>query len=111
MTNMVGGVRSVGVLSETDIQSAKVDFSEKVKQSLEKQYSTDTGSKKLFLVTNQNVAINHKVGEEVSDFVVSGNVNVIIVSYNQEELIALLNKEVSSKIDVSLETLLSVLYF
>lgn len=108
VTNMVGGVRSIGVLSETDVQSAKVDFSEKIKQSLEKQYNTNTNDKKLFLVTNQNVVVNHKVGEEVGDFIISGNVNVVMVSYSQEELIALLNKEVSSKIDVSLEKLLSV---
>jgi len=106
---MAGGVRTVGVLSEGDLKAAETDYLDKVKQAISSSL-TQTGSfnQKLVFVPSHNVAADHKAGEEVSEFNLSGTSTVVIVFYNSDDLKSVLGKEISGRIDVSTEKVLSV---
>lgn len=107
--DMTGGVRTIGVLSEGDLKAAETDYLDKVKQAINSSL-TQTGSfnQKLVFVPSHNVTADHKAGEEVSEFNLSGTSTVVIVFYNSDDLKSVLGKEISSRIDVSTEKVLSV---
>lgn len=101
------GVRKVGVLTDEDIKSASKDFEEKIKE----QYATVVGgenTKSVVTVTGANPIADEKVGEEVSGFNLSGTSTVVIISYDKKSLNDVVSKVVSSKVDNSLEKVLTV---
>ncbi len=104
-----GGVRTIGVLSAEDLKSAKSDYANKVKQTVESSLE-DAGSfgQKLIFVPDNNVVVDRQIGEEITEFNLSGTSTVIIVYYNKEDLKSILAKEVSNRVDVSTEKVLSV---
>ena len=107
--DMVGGVRTVGVLSAEDLKSAEADYVEKVKQAIDSSLGQNGIFKqKLVFVPNHNVTADRKVGEEITEFNLSGTSTVIIVFYNSDDLKSVLGKEISGRIDVSTEKVLSV---
>lgn len=98
-----GGVKKIGVLTEDDLKAAKVDYTEKVKQAWG---GADSGQK-ITIIADQNVTANKKPGEEVTEFTLSGESTIVAVSYNQEEINALFNKELTDKIDPASEKVMS----
>ncbi|OGH92941.1 MAG: hypothetical protein A2534_03210 [Candidatus Magasanikbacteria bacterium RIFOXYD2_FULL_39_9] len=106
---MSGGVRTIGVLSAEDLKSAKSDFANKVKQTVEESLE-DAGSfgQKLIFVPDNNVAVDRQIGEEITEFNLSGTSTVVIVYYNKDDLKSILAKEVSDRVDASTEKVLSV---
>ena len=104
---MIGGVRTVGVLSDVDIAAAKENFKEKVKQAFLKTRSDNDDQKTISMITGSNVTIDKKVGSEVVEFTLSGTSTVIVVQYSAKELANLVNKEMSSKVDTGLEKIIS----
>jgi hypothetical protein len=106
---MVGGIRTIGVLSAEDLKSAKSDFASKVKQNIESKLGEDESfSQKLIFVPDSNVVVDKEVGQEVSEFNVSGTSTAVVVYYNKEELKNILAKEISSHVDDTTEKVLSV---
>ncbi|MEK7213402.1 MAG: hypothetical protein AAB678_03135 [Patescibacteria group bacterium] len=104
----VGGTRKIGILSEEDIKAAKVDYTEKVKQAWATEANKIMGSgQKITAIADQNVTVNKQAGDEVTEFTLNGNNTIVAVAYNQEELTALFNKELTDKIDPSAEKVLS----
>ncbi len=107
--DMAGGVRTVGVLSADDLKSAEADYVEKVKQAIDSSLAKNGSfSQKLVFVPSHNVAADRKAGEEVTEFNLSGTSTVVVVFYNSEDLKTVLGKEISSRIDVTTEKVLSV---
>ncbi len=106
---MAGGVRTIGVLSAEDLKSAKADFANKVKQAVEKSV-TPVGSytEKLVFVPDTNIVVDQDVGEEVSEFNLSGTSTAVVVYYNNEELKNLLGREVANQVDATSEKPLSI---
>lgn len=106
---MSGGVRTIGVLSAEDLKSAKSDFANKVKQTVEGSLE-DAGSfgQKLIFVPDNNVVVDRQIGEEITEFNLSGTSTVIIVYYNKDDLKSILAKEVSNRVDASTEKVLSI---
>lgn len=106
---MTGGVRKEGVLSEADLKSADNDYVEKVKQAVEKSLpSLSAYDQKIVSVISHNVRSDHKAGDDVSEFSLSGTSTVMVVYYNSTELKNLLEREIYNKIDVSTEKVLSL---
>ncbi len=100
------GVRKVGILTDEDIKAASKDFAQKIKD----QYgiiTQDADVKKVVTVLNVNPAIDKKVGDEVDGFTLSGTSTVAVISYSQKDLDGVVSGAVSSKIDASLEKVLS----
>lgn len=101
------GIRKVGVLTDDDIKAANKDFEEKIKE----QYATVAGGEKIksvVTVTGANPIADKKVGEEVSGFNLSGTSTVVIISYDKKSLNDVVSKVVSSKVDNSLEKVLTI---
>ncbi len=106
---MTGGIKTVGVLSAEDIQAAKSDFTNKVKQEVEKNLGEDgTFSQKLIFVPDGNIQVDTEVGKEVSEFNLSGTSTAVVVFYNKEDLRAILSREVASRVDTTMEKVLSL---
>lgn len=103
-TAMSGGVRTVGFLSEADLKAAETDYVEKVKQAVDKSlgYPPDY-SQRLVFVSGRRVAADRQVGEEISEFNLSGTSTVIAVYFSEDELNSLLGKEISKHLDLSVE--------
>lgn len=107
--DMSGGIRTIGVLSAEDIKSAKVDFSTKIKQAVEKSLSpVGSYNQKLLFVPDNNVVVDKDIGQEVSEFNLSGTSTVVVVYYNNEDLKSLLSKEVANRVDATTEKALSI---
>lgn len=107
--DMVGGVRTVGVLNAEDVKSAKSDFAGKIKKTVEDSLEQNTNfSQKLIFVPDNNVMVDRQIGEEVTEFNLSGTSTVVIVYYNSQDLKSILAREVESRIDISTEKVLSV---
>lgn len=101
------GIRKVGILTDDDIKAANKDFEEKIKE----QYAVISGDeniKKVVTVTGANPMVDKKVGEEVDGFNLSGTSTVVIISYDKKSLNDVVSKAVSSKVDNSLEKVLTV---
>ena len=106
---MSGGVKTVGVLSAEDIQAAKADFANKVKQEVEKTLGEDgTFSQKLISVPESNISVDKEVGQEISEFSLSGTSTAVVVFYNKEDLRTILSREVAGRVDASVEKVLSL---
>lgn len=107
--DMSGGIKTVGILSADDLKLAESDYVEKIKQEVNSSISQiGSFNQKLVFVPNHNTVSDHKVGEEVSEFSLSGTSTVVIVYYNNDELKSLLGREMSGQIDSSAEKVLSV---
>lgn len=107
--DMAGGVRTVGVLSAEDLKAAELDYVEKVKQAVDGSLAPNGSfNQKLIFVPSHNVAADRKAGEEVTEFNLSGTSTVVVVFYNTADLKSVLEKEISSRVDVSTEKVLSV---
>ncbi len=106
---MRGGSHQIGSLLESDIQSAKTDFEKKIKEAFLKtpEGVKWQGDDKLLMVSLGNIASNEAVGKEVDSFELSGTSTIVMVSYDKNSLENLINKTVSSKIDASVERILS----
>lgn len=106
---MSGGLLKVGVLTEGDIKAAEADYKEKIKQNFKANSAdSDTYNQRIISVNSSNIVSNHRAGDEVSEFMLSGDNQVTIVFYNQNDLMDLIEKEASKKIDLTAEKILSV---
>lgn len=103
---MVGGSESVAVLSDEDIKSAKDNYTEKVKQAFLQTISQSLNEVNV-TVASQNLQVSAEPGAPVSEFIVSGDTTLIVVSYNLKDLKAKIAKDVENKIDTTAEKFLT----
>lgn len=108
---MSGGVQTIGILTDDDIKTAEADYADKVVQAVGNalQYSPYNAydDKLISVVDNKNIKVDHKAGDEVSEFNISGTSSVAIVYYNKENLQELVQKAMQDKIDLTSERILS----
>lgn len=109
-SKMVGGVRSVGVLSESDITNAKSDYAEKVKKAVVDSLNSNgwEGLGKISVVTLQNIKADKEVGAEIDGFTISGDSTLVVIGYDRLALTNLVSSEMSKKINIGSEKVLSV---
>lgn len=109
-SKMVGGLRSVGFLSESDLDNAKIDYVGKVKKAAIDSLNGPEwdGLGKLATVISQDIKSDRELGKEVDSFTLDGVSTVVVVGYDQVALKNLIAKEMSDKIDVGAERVLSV---
>ena len=105
---MTGGERTAGLLSDDDIKNAQVDFQQKMKEAFLATIHDTVGEEKAVATVDLRMTSSHKAGEEVSEFTISGESTVIIVSYNSEDLSNLESREIANKIDVASERFLAL---
>lgn len=109
-SKMVGGTRSVGFLSESDLNSAKSDYTETAKKTVVESLKGNgwDGLGKIAVVLSQNSDVDKKLGEEIDSFTLSGTVTLVVVGYDRLALANLVSTEMSKKINVGSERVLSV---
>jgi len=106
---MSGGVRKEGILTDEDLKSADNDYVEKVKQAVAQSLaSSSLYDQNLISVASHNVSADHKAGDDITEFNLTGTSTVVIVYYKQADLKSLLEKEISNHIDLSTEKILSL---
>lgn len=108
--NMAGGSGKVGVVSESDYQSAEADFAEKTKAKFLETFSATYPNfdKKIATITANGATSTRGIGAEASEFTLSGTSSIAIVMYNSGDLDDILKKEISSGVDTASEKILSV---
>lgn len=108
-TKMVGGVRSIGFLSENDLANAKTDYANKVKEAAAASLTGTEwdGLGKLVVIISQDTKADKEIGQEIDGFTLSGTSTVAIVGYDQVALTNLVSSEMSKKIAVGSERVLS----
>lgn len=108
-TAMAGGSRSVKVLTQEDLDNAKKDYQEKAKVAFIKDLTNADSrlNQKIAVIADSQAEASSKVGDEVSEFKVSGNNNVVYAFYNQDDLGGIISKELSGKIDPTSEKIVS----
>lgn len=104
---MTGGIRTVGVLSEADLGNAATDYKEKVKAAYLASLPVNPSQETLVTVANQTFKADKKVGDEVSEFTLSGKWTLVTVSYNKQELENAASLELVNKLDGLSEKFLS----
>lgn len=109
VTTMSGGSGKIGIVSETDINSAKNDFKEKVKLAYLNQIANTEAwaDTKIVSISETNPITSAKVGDETGSFTLSGTSTIIGVFFAKKDLEDLLNKEVGKTIDNNSEKILS----
>ncbi|MFA7653760.1 MAG: hypothetical protein WCX97_01820 [Candidatus Magasanikbacteria bacterium] len=105
---MTGGVYKVGVLTDEDIKAAKVDYLEKVRQAYLAAGNTEFLDHKSIVSLFGDSIVSNKIGEEISEFTLTGNSTVVAVWYNENELKEVVDKEVGSKINLSIDKVVAV---
>lgn len=107
---MSGGLQKAGVLSAADLTGATNIYKTKVVEAYVKSAQAGGAvTKPLVVLTSTNATANHAVGDEVSEFAVSGRNELTVVTYNGTELQEALKRELAQKIDVTSEKVLSVI--
>jgi hypothetical protein len=108
---MKGGSRQVAVVTQDDINAAKRNYSEKVAEAYLNSIAdnaSEFGLVQVLLLTKQDTSLNHEVGDEAAELVLSGNSTLVVVSYSKKELDNLMSREVSRMVDSAAEKILSL---
>lgn len=106
--SMQGGLKKIGILSDDDLRGALASYKEKVKDAYLASVSGIINSAILVSVDANSLPIaSNKVGEEVSEFTLSGNNKITAVFYNATELKDFVKKELNSQLDNTTEKFLT----
>lgn len=106
--SMAGGVRKVGAVTESDLQAAKKDYEEKVKQAYLDKLGELSGDIRVAVqVASVSSVADKKVGDEVSEFNLTGSSTVAVVQYNGKDLNELATKELVGKVGAGAEKITS----
>lgn len=96
---MSGGVRTVGVLSQADLDSAAKDYKEKVKAAYLAGLPSNPAQETLVAAVSETYKADKKVGDEVSEFTLSGKWTLVTVTYSKQELADAVSRELIAKLD------------
>jgi len=104
---MLGGVRKVGVLGVDDLDAAKVLYKEQVKEAFLNELGLNSLGVALKIDIGK-IKSDREIGEEVSEFVLTGANRVVAVNYDPDKLQEIINNKVSGEIDKGAEKFLAV---
>ncbi|MDO8626508.1 MAG: hypothetical protein Q7K39_03600 [Candidatus Magasanikbacteria bacterium] len=107
---MKGGTTLVGMLTSEDVNSATKQYKDKATEAFWNSVSSTLPKDNKYVVTVsvKEVTINHKPGEEVSEFIISGTSTAAVVAYKESDLVAILEEAISQKVDVNSEKVISL---
>ncbi|OGH87474.1 MAG: hypothetical protein A3J93_02995 [Candidatus Magasanikbacteria bacterium RIFOXYC2_FULL_42_28] len=106
---MTGGVKKNGVLTATDLATAEKSYQEKVKQKFVSQaVAPAEGMSLVVVVLSTNATADHKVGDTIAEFVLSGESRVVAVWYETSALKEMVAREIGSQVDLELEKVVTV---
>jgi len=105
-----GGSGKIGIVSEADYKTAQADFAEKTKQAYLNSVNASFPNfdTKITSAIQSNVSSSRAIGDEASEFTISGTSTITLVAYNAADLQAILKSEVDKNIDTASEKVLSI---
>ena len=107
---MTGGIKKIGVLTQTDIDTAKNEMKENLinlaKEKLQEMYKDKEFDENLINVEIENTEISDEVGDEISGFSINAKVLVQAVIVNKDDLIEVAQEKYKEK-NTSGETITS----
>lgn len=108
--NMVGGKRTIGILSDTDVKAALAKYKESVKEEFLKQTAAavPSGFERVVTVVGESAETDREVGEEVSEFNIMGTSTIAVVSYDADALAEYVDTVAADKIDTAAERLMTI---
>ena len=96
---MVGGIRKIGVLGDSDLNNAQKELlAEMQKTAEEKLAKLHSDLTAVYKVLNNNIESDKKVGEEVNNFSLTGKLELVAFFYDKNEIKNLINKELEKKV-------------
>ena len=91
--SMTGGVKQLGILSAEDMDRATEKLRTMLKEKGMNELSSDNlGMASVFSLTQERFESETKIGDEISEFVLTGKAEVVGVFYNAEEMQRLAEK-------------------
>lgn len=106
---MTGGVRSSAVLSQKDIDDAKKAYKDKVLSVYLAGASSTlpAESQQVAMVYKSNPVVDKKAGDEVTSFTITSDNTLVSITYQKDQVLSLIQKELRGKIDVTSEKIVS----
>lgn len=104
---MVGGVKKIGILSDDDLTAAKASYKDQVKSEYIKVNNIDAKNTAVSVET-ENFTADKKVGDEVSEFKLTGKNKIVVIKFDSSELSQYVANNASKEIDKDSEKFLSV---
>lgn len=107
---MAGGSGKISMVTEGDMKAAQTQFAEKMKQAYIDSVSSSYSNydEKIISVSQTAASASNEVGDETTEFTISGTSTLAIIFYNKKDLTEIANKEASKSVDISSEKILSV---
>ncbi len=97
-TPMTGGISKIGIVSQDDIDKATKILLADLRTTAETTLgNTDTSQKGVFAIGDSSVTPSVAVGDEVSEFTVSGTATLVGVFYTESDILALANDVLMSR--------------
>ena len=108
--SFAGGSGKIGIVSESDYKTAQSDYTEKAKQAYLNLVNTSLPGydTKIASVTQPNATSSKAIGDEASEFIISGTSTITLVAYNAADMQNILKNEVEKNVDTSSEKVLSI---
>ena len=105
LSAMDGGLRKVGILTESDLEAAKNSYKEQIKQKFLEDNNIDENNKAVAINIGE-ITSDKKVGDNVDSFVLSANAEIIIVEFDNKKMNEYIDKELSGQVDRTVEKFL-----
>jgi len=95
---MEGGIRKIGIISVENMKKAKESLSLLLKERGETELSFENpGMEGAFSIIQENIDSSAEIGDEVSEFTLSGKATVLGVFYEKDELQGLVEKSLARR--------------
>lgn len=105
---MIGGWKKIGILGESDWQKGEKELLAEIEKiGKEKLSVLHPDFSAVYKLINPEIKSEQKVGEEASEFTLSGKATIVGVFYNGEEVKNLMAKELNKRV-VSEDELLTI---
>lgn len=101
---MTGGMKTIVSLGTDDIENAKNEYRQKIKQEFEKTLpEKEQGVERKIGVYEENILSDRSVGEVVSSFKIYGTSTLVVAEYKTQDLLKLANSETEKSINPKIE--------
>ncbi|MBI4992559.1 MAG: hypothetical protein HZC26_00235 [Candidatus Magasanikbacteria bacterium] len=96
---MVGGVRTVGIVTEEDLKLAEKELAADFKKAgVEKLSALHPESAVVYEIVKQEISADKEAGSDAEEFILSGKAEMIGVFYNQTEADKLASDELAKRV-------------
>ncbi|MFH1890314.1 MAG: hypothetical protein ABIJ91_01970 [Candidatus Kuenenbacteria bacterium] len=97
-SSMLGGIKKIGILTESDIERAEMEFEEKYSKEIIDELTNNLDDKRFILIGTKispgNIKLDKELGDEVDSFTLSGDISVTAVFADRDNILNIAKKEI-----------------